>query len=85
MAKTAVIHARTEPNIKTQAENILKTLGLSTTDAINMFLYQVIINNGLPFEVKITNKETLEALKDSKENKNINVYDSFDDFLKKFD
>ena len=83
MSKTAVIHARTEQNIKTQAENILKTLGLTTTEAINIFLHQIIINNGLPFEVKITNKETLEALNDSKENKDINTYDNFDDFMKK--
>jgi len=84
MGKTAIIHARTEQNIKTKAENILKALGLTTTEAINIFLHQIIINQGLPFEVKITNKETLEALQDSKENKNINTYDNFEDFMKKF-
>ena len=85
MSKTAIIHARTEQNIKTQAENILKALGLTTTEAINIFLHQIIINKGLPFEVKITNKETLDALQDSIENKNINTYDNFEDFMKKFE
>jgi len=85
MSKTAIIHARTEQTIKTQAENILRTLGLTTTEAINIFLHQIIINKGLPFEVKITNKETLDALQDSIENKNINTYDNFEDFMKKFE
>jgi DNA-damage-inducible protein J len=85
MGKTAIIHARTEQNIKNQAENILRALGLTTTEAINIFLHQIIINKGLPFEVKITNKETLEALQDSMENKNINTYDNFEDFMKKFE
>ena len=85
MAKTAIIHARIEQNIKAQAENILKNLGLSTTEAVNIFLHQIIINKGLPFEIKITNEETLKALQDSEEDKNINTYESFSDFMKKVD
>jgi DNA-damage-inducible protein J len=83
MAKTAVIHARVQEGIKKQAENILKALGLTTTEAVNIFLYQVIINKGLPFEVKILNEETLKALQDSKENKNINSYNSFEELAEK--
>ncbi len=85
MPKSAVIHARIEENIKIRAEKILKSLGLNTTEAINMFLHQVIINKGLPFDVKITNEETLEALQNSIEDKNLSTYDSFEDFMKKID
>jgi DNA-damage-inducible protein J len=77
MAKTAVIHARTQADIKKQAENILKMLGLSTTEAINIFLCQVIINKGLPFEVKIPNKETIRAMKDTNLIKAENIEDLF--------
>ena len=85
MNKTAIIHARTEENIKKQAENILRALGLSTTEAINIFLRQIIINKGLPFEVKIANEETLKALQDSVENKDINKYNNFEEFMNKFE
>jgi DNA-damage-inducible protein J len=41
MAKTALINARTEPDLKKEVEGILKKLGLSTTEAINIFFHQV--------------------------------------------
>lgn len=62
MSKTVLIHARVEPEIKEQAEILLKRLGVSTSEAINMFLNQIILNNGLPFDVKIPNAQTLEAM-----------------------
>ena len=63
MSKTDTIHMRIEPEIKAGADGILNRLGLSTTDAINIFLNQVILSGGLPFEVKlpISNKTMLFA------------------------
>jgi len=46
-----MIHARTEPGLKAEAETILRSLGLSYTDAINLFLNQVRMKKGLPFPV----------------------------------
>lgn len=51
--KTANLYARIEPDVKEQAENILSTLGITASNAINMFYKQIILNRGLPFEVKI--------------------------------
>ena len=51
--KSANIYARIEPDIKKQAEDILSSLGVSASSAINMFYKQIILNRGLPFEVKI--------------------------------
>ncbi len=53
MAKTANLYARIEPEVKEQAETILTTLGIPTSNAITMFYKQIILHNGLPFEVKI--------------------------------
>ena len=53
MARTAMIHARTESGLKAEAETILRSLGLSYTDAINLFLNQVRMKKGLPFPVEI--------------------------------
>lgn len=53
MVKTATLTARIEPKVKEQAEEILNTLGIPASSAINMFYNQIILQNGLPFEVKI--------------------------------
>ena len=52
-AKSANLYVRIEPDVKEQAENILSALGIPASNAINMFYKQIILNRGLPFEVKI--------------------------------
>lgn len=68
MAKTETLHIRVEPKIKVEAENTLNYLGISITEAINMFLHQVILTDGIPFEIKKPkfNKETLEAIAEAR-------------------
>lgn len=53
MEKTAGIFVRINPEVKEQAENILSELGVSASGAINMFYRQIILQRGLPFELKI--------------------------------
>ncbi len=53
MAKTANLYARIEPDVKEQAENILNTLGIPVSNAINMFYKQIILQRGIPFEMKL--------------------------------
>ena len=53
MAKTANLYARIEPEIKYKAEEILSRLGLPVSNAITLFYNQIILQNGLPFEVKL--------------------------------
>ncbi|MBU0693869.1 MAG: type II toxin-antitoxin system RelB/DinJ family antitoxin [Candidatus Omnitrophica bacterium] len=67
MAKTEMIRARTEPGLKNEVERIFHLLGLSCTEAINLFFHQVKLRKGLPFEVKIPNKTTLKAIEDVRE------------------
>jgi DNA-damage-inducible protein J len=83
MAKTAMIVARIEPDLKADAEKILKKLGLSTTEAINLFLAQIRLRKGLPFEVKIPNKTTLKAMRDAEEGKNLIECKDAEDMFKK--
>lgn len=56
MAKTANLYARIEPEIKEQAETILTALGIPASNAITMFYKQIILQGGLPFEVKLPAK-----------------------------
>ena len=53
MAKSANLYARIEPEVKEQAEAILDALGIPASNAINMFYKQIILQRGLPFEVKL--------------------------------
>ena len=51
--KSANLYARIEPDVKEKAESILSTLGIPASSAINMFYKQIILQRGLPFDVKI--------------------------------
>jgi len=50
-----------------RAKKILKYLGLSYSQAINVFNSMVVSNKGVPFEIKIPNNLTLKAMKEAKE------------------
>ncbi|NLH63127.1 MAG: type II toxin-antitoxin system RelB/DinJ family antitoxin [Erysipelotrichaceae bacterium] len=52
--KSSNVYARIEPEVKEQAESILSALGIPASNAINMFYKQIILQNGLPFEVKLS-------------------------------
>lgn len=62
MAKTAHINARVENKLKKDAEAVLGRVGVKTSDAVTMFLRQVVLQKGLPFEVRIPNKETRKVI-----------------------
>ncbi len=59
MAKSANIYVRIEPEVKQKAEEILSALGIPASNAINIFYKQIILNNGLPFEVKLPSRNLL--------------------------
>jgi len=83
MAKTALINARTEPDLKEEVEGILKKLGLSTTEAINIFFHQVKMRKGLPFPVEIPNEETLKTFRGSEAGKGLVECKDADDMFRK--
>jgi DNA-damage-inducible protein J len=83
MAKTAMIHARTEIELKKEVETIFAALGLSTTAALNLFFHQVKMRKGLPFAVEIPNEETLKAFTDSDAGKGLVESKSAKDMFRK--
>jgi len=58
--KSANLYARIEPDVKEQAESILSVLGIPASSAINMFYKQIILQRGLPFEVKIPSSKPVD-------------------------
>lgn len=59
MARTANVFARVEPEIKEQAEQVLDRLGIPMSNAVGMFLRQVVLQKGIPFEVKLPSETPL--------------------------
>jgi len=71
MAKTEMIRARVEPDLKHDAEIVLEKLGMTPTEAITLFYKQVKLHRGLPFPVRIPNKETIRAIRETRAGKNV--------------
>ena len=67
--KSATARALIDPRVKKEAETILKELGLSVSNAYELFYRQVIANRGLPFELKVPNETTVKAIENSRQGK----------------
>lgn len=52
-ARTSSIYTRVDPETKAQAEAILEQLGIPMSNAIGMFLKQIVMQRGIPFEMKL--------------------------------
>ena len=81
MAKTSSIHIRVDPKVKEEVEKILNVIGMTSTEAINIYLKQIIIKSGIPFEIKAPqfSDEMLEAIAEAEEmEKHPDNYKSFD-------
>ncbi len=82
MPKNAIVRARIEPELKEKVETILNKIGLTPSQAIRLFLKQVELNNGLPFNLSIPNKITQKTFEDTDKGKDLieckNVNDMFE-------
>jgi DNA-damage-inducible protein J len=79
MAKTETIRARVEPELKREAEAVLKALGLNASEAITLFYRQVALSRGLPFEIKLPNETTRAAIRDALEGKDLTEWSDLDE------
>lgn len=85
MSKSEVVKARVEPEVKQQAEAIFRELGLNTTQAITLFFKQVGLCKGMPFDVRIPNEETLNALAQSNAGTGLKASDTLEAMLTDLD
>lgn len=76
--KTESVRARVSPETKESTEEILRNLGLSTSEAIRIFLKQVKLSKGLPFRVRYPNSETRKAIDQAKEGEQVSSFSSPD-------
>jgi len=83
MAKNANVNIRTTDEIKKGAEVILNGLGLNISSAVNLFLRQVINYRGIPFDLRLPNKETLQAMDDINNSRNLESADTVEEMFGK--
>lgn len=85
MAKTETIQARISPEVKQEATKVLKQLHITMSEAIGMYLTQIALHKGIPFDVKIPNELTAETLRKSEEGTELHSVNSVDDLFKELD
>jgi DNA-damage-inducible protein J len=78
MNKSSTITIRVAPQLKKESEEIFEALGLTTTQAISLFLKQTALNKGLPFAVEIPNEKTLQAIEDGLNKRSTKTFENTD-------
>ena len=61
MNKSSIVHTRVSPEVKMECDKIFTKLGITTSYAITMFLNQVMLKKGLPFDLTLHQEEDLVA------------------------
>lgn len=60
--QTSMLHVRIDDETKVQAQQALKAMGMSVSDAVRIFLTRVVAEQAIPFDVRVPNTATLSAL-----------------------
>ena len=79
--KTATVRARIEPELKIEVEDVLSELGLSMSEAIELYMRQIKLNHGIPFMIKVPNELTQQTMDDTDQGKNLLKHESADDMF----
>jgi DNA-damage-inducible protein J len=76
---------RVRPALKEETEEIFQNLGLTTSEAFNLFLEQVRLHRGLPFPLEIPNYRTEQVMKDIRAGRSLTAAEDVDDLWNKLD
>ena len=80
MANTSAVYARIDTDLKNNAEGILSQLGISPSGAIQMLYSQIVLHNGIPFDLRIPDKKPLSVANMTKEQFDAELQKGFDSF-----
>lgn len=79
--RSATLQVRMPEELKKEANDILSALGLTASEAVNIFYSQIVLNNGIPFEIKLPNKETREAIEEARSGKKTKRFKNVDELF----
>jgi len=85
MNRTTTVRARMEPGLKSEVEELLERLGVTTTDAITMFFSQIRLRQGIPFSVAMPNAITRRTFDATDRGDELHAYRSQDEMFKALD
>ena len=77
MARTSNVFARVEPEVKEQAQAVLDQLGIPMSNAIGLFLRQIVLQRGIPFSIKLPTSTPLDLGAMTKEQFDVEIGDGF--------
>ena len=80
MSENAVVRARIDEKIKSEAAAVLAAMGLTLSDAFRLMLVRVAREKALPFEPLVPNAETIAAMKAARRGETVKV-GSIDDLM----
>ena len=78
-SRTANVYTRVDPETKAQAEAVLNQLGIPMSNAIGMFLKQVVLQQGIPFDMKLPTSKPVAIGGMTKEEIDIELQKGMDD------
>jgi DNA-damage-inducible protein J len=85
MSSSATVQIRVDEQTKNQAKQVFNALHLNMSEAICMFLRQVVLNQGIPFEIKIPNALTQKTLEKSEQGIDVHTASSIDELFMELD
>ena len=77
-----IVNARIDSETKKEAVKLLKSLGLTTSQAIALFFRQIIYTRGIPFELRVPNKTTVETFEKTDSGENLHRVSDIDELAK---
>ena len=79
--RSATIQTRIDADTKVRARNILDSLGISMSEAIMLYLHQIVLRGGIPFEIKLPNRATLAAVQALESEKGLHTVSNSDELI----
>lgn len=79
MNQTATVHARLDPETKKRSEMVLKSIGMSPTDAVRMLYRQIALRGEFPIELRVPNSLTAKTLNMSDRDEEIESFCSIEE------
>jgi len=79
------IQVRVDKQTKSQVQKIFKVLDISMSEAVKLFLRQVALQKGIPFEIKIPNALTDKTLRESEQGINLHRVSNVDQLFEELD
>jgi DNA-damage-inducible protein J len=75
-----MIHVRVDEQLKQNATEALDAMGLSVSDAVRVFLTRVAADQAFPFELRVPNVETVQAMEEARAGK-LKRFENIDDLM----